>query len=432
MRGPIRAPAAVFSILRFRGYRRLWLAQVVSQVGDWLNRMAVLSLIDRLSGTHEAVLALGLLFATELATRLAPTALIAPLAGPIADRLPRRLLMVAADLIRALVVLALCLVDEPSEIGWLYGLVVVQMTIAPFFEAARSASVPNLVPLDRLTDAHALSAATWSTMLAVGSALGGVAVTFVGARGAFTLDAVTYLCSALLLSGLRLPAPPDHPAPFALMDVIGARDLRRAWRHARGLGLAPVLLAKAAWGMGGGFLVVLSILGAKSFPGVSTGLAIGLLYAARGVGTGLGPVLGRRLVGDDARSMARGITLSFLVAAAGYASLPFAQSLLAACLAVGVAHLGGSTIWVFSTVLWQRRVEDVYRGRVHSLDFLLMTSSFALWGFATGVLYDRTASIAVALALPCVAASLAGPLWWWLGGRHLTDATEAGGSPSAS
>jgi len=421
----------VLSVLAHRGYRRLWLSQVVSQLGDWLNRMAVLALIEDLAGATEAVAALGLMFATELATRLGPTAIISPLAGPIADRLPRRLLMVAADLGRAVVVLGLCFVDEAGELPWLYGLVLAQMVIAPFFEAARSASVPNLVPADRLTDAHALSAATWSTMLAFGSAAGGLVVTVVGTQGAFVLDAGTYLVSALLLVGLRLPPPPTHAARLGLADIMLARDLRRAWAHARGLGLAPVLAAKVSWGMAGGFLVLLSVLGARGFPGVSTGAAIGLLYAARGVGTGLGPILARRLVGDDDRAMARGVAAGFVVAAAGYACVPFAPNLLLACLAVVFAHTGGSTIWVFSTVLWQRRVDDAFRGRVHTLDFLAMTLAFLIWGFVAGLLYDGTGSLAWAFLVPSCGAVLAGPLWWLLGGRRLGQASSTG-RPSPS
>lgn len=422
----------MLSVLAHRGFRRLWLSQVVSQLGDWLNRMAVLALIEELAGATEAAAALGLMFATELATRIGPTALVSPLAGPIADRLPRRRLMVAADLGRGLVVLGLCLVDEPADLPWLYGLVLAQMVIAPFFEAARSASVPNLVPSDRLTDAHALSSATWSTMLAFGSAAGGLVVTLVGTQGAFVLDAGTYLLSALLLLGLRLPPPPTHAAPLRAADIVLARDLRRAWEHARGLGLGPVLAVKASWGMAGGFLVLLSVLGARGYEGISTGAAIGLLYAARGVGTGLGPIVARRLVGDDDRAMARGVAVGFVVAAAGYACVPFTPSLLLACVAVVLAHTGGSTIWVFSTVLWQRRVDDAFRGRVHTLDFLAMTSAFLFWGFVAGGLYDATGSLAWAFLVPTCAAALAGPLWWLLAGRRLgqPDPSEGPSAPT--
>ena len=93
--------------------------------------------------------------------------------------------------------------------------------------------------------------------------------------------------------------------------------------------------------------------------------------------------------------------------------------------------IGGSTIWVMSTVLWQRRVEDSFRGRVHALDFLVMTGSFVVWGLIAGLLYDRTGSLGTAFAVPALAAIVAGPLWWILGGRRLAQ-TASSARPSAS
>ena len=101
-------------------FRRLWTAQVITQGGDWLNRMAVLALIGEL-GSAGAAAGVGALFGAELAIRLLPTALLSPLAGPVADRLPRKALMIASDLLRVAIVLGYLLVDEPGELPLLYG-----------------------------------------------------------------------------------------------------------------------------------------------------------------------------------------------------------------------------------------------------------------------------------------------------------------------
>ena len=88
----------MFGVLRRNPqFRRLWTAQVASEAGDWFNRMAILTLI----GTHGGGEQVGLLFGAELATRLLPTAFMGPIAGPIADRISRRALMITADLVRA-------------------------------------------------------------------------------------------------------------------------------------------------------------------------------------------------------------------------------------------------------------------------------------------------------------------------------------------
>src|SRR5829696_1220292 len=122
------------------------MAQVVSQSGDWLNRIACLVLIGKLGGTSQ----IGALFGLELGIRLLPSALLGPLAGPVADRLPRRLLMVASDVARALIVLGFLLVRDPEDLGLLYALIVAQMGIGIFFDSARSAALPDTVSREDL------------------------------------------------------------------------------------------------------------------------------------------------------------------------------------------------------------------------------------------------------------------------------------------
>lgn len=404
-------------------FRRLWLAQVVSQAGDWLNRTAVLALIGQLSSgvaTREVAAGIGLLFGFEVALRLLPTALLSPIAGPVADRVPRRALMIGADLVRAGLVLTLILIDEPAELPWLYAIVALQMGVSIFFDAARSASVPNTVPREELLDAQALSAATWSAMLALGAALGGVLLAWLGPRGVFLVDAGTFVLSALLLR--RIALPPVRTAERVAWWRLPARDLRLAAVHVRERDLVGALGVKASWGMGGGFLAMLSVLGTERFGSGTgagldaeavgrTGLAIGILYAARGLGTGLGPFVARHVLGRDERGLWRGVVAGFFVAAAGYAFVPFTSALALAAFWVVVAHMGGSSIWVASTVLWQRSAEDGYRGRVHALEMFLMTVSFSIWALLIGALCDLTGSVDVAIWTSAAVAAIAGVAW---------------------
>ena len=148
------------------GFRRLWLAQVVSQAGDWLNRIAVLALIGELGGA-EAAAGVGALFGFELALRLVPGSLFGPFAGPAADRLPRRAVMIVTDLLRAGVVLGMLTIDRSEELPILYALLLGQSTLAVFFNSARAGAVPSTVSREDLHLANALSSATWSIMLAV-------------------------------------------------------------------------------------------------------------------------------------------------------------------------------------------------------------------------------------------------------------------------
>ncbi|MCB9913895.1 MAG: MFS transporter [Planctomycetes bacterium] len=415
-------------VLFHKQFLKLWLSQVVSQLGDWLSRIAVLAVIGQIAGAEGAA-KLGGLYSIELAIRLLPAAVFGPLAGPVADRLPRRLVMVAADVVRAAVVMGLLFVDGKEDLWLLYTLLVVQMSLSVFFNSAKSGALPSTVPPQLLHAANTLSAATWSVMLAVGTGLGAFLLSVFTPHEMFVLDALTYVVSALLLIGLRLPPVARHPQPFRMLDVLLAQDLIRGWRHARERGVAGALLAKTFWGPGGGFLVVISVLGATRFAGAQgdparIGFATGMLYAARGVGTGLGPVLGRLLFGERPEVLRRSISLGFLVAAAGYCAVPFAPNLWLACLAVLVAHMGGSSIWVGSTTLWQLAVADEYRGRVFALEFLGMTLSFALSGFVAGAYYDHTLDVDGTIFGTAAAVVVMGTLWRLVERRTAADSEE--------
>ncbi|MDE0895651.1 MAG: MFS transporter [Planctomycetota bacterium] len=374
-------------------FRKLWFAQVVSAIGDWLNRIATLVLIGEL-GADDAQLGVGIMYAVEYSLRLLPTAAFSPLAGPIADRLSRRAIMIASDFARAAVVLCLLLIHDPEHLHYLYGIIFVQMSLGIFFESARSGALPNTVSKDDLHEAYSLSAATWSTMLAVGGFLGGVLVVVIGTDGVFIVDAATYLLSAAFLWGLRLPDVPKQKERFRLLDVLLFRDLRRGFTHVRNLGIAPILLSKVLWSPCGGYVILFPMIAKRYETGEvslqDTGTAIGLLFAARGVGTGLGPILARHLGGSSEAALIRQTWGGMLLGSVGYLFLPLAPSLAVATLCVTVAHMGGSAQWVGSTTYWQRRIDDAFRGRVFATEFLLMTLSFSVFALLSGFLYDRT------------------------------------------
>jgi MFS family permease len=407
-------------------FRTLWYAQLVSGAGDWLNRVALLTLIGELSGSRAAV-GVGALFGIELAVRLLPTTLMGPLAGPVADRLPRRMLMIVADLLRMLIVLCFLFVRHPGQVGLLYTLLALQMGVAIFFDSARSGALPSTVSKEDLHTALTLSAATWSAMLTLGAAAGGLLVASFGTSTVFIVDAASYLLSAVLLLRLSLPPTPSHPHAFRWRDIFTFQDMRQGLHHIRSLGLVPILGTKAMWWPAGGFLVMLSVVGHDRF-GESTreaGLATGVLFGARGLGTGLGPILARWRMGSGDAELRRQIRLGFHVAAVGYAFFAVAPNLVLASTAVCAAHMGGSTIWVASTTLWQRHVHDAFRGRVFALEFLGMTLSFAVGGLLAGSLYDRTGSIRTTIWSLCGVLVVMAALWSRAEARSATQDTPA-------
>lgn len=172
---------------------------------------------------------------------------------------------------------------------------------------------------------------------------------------------------------------------LGITDTIeGARYVKR---RPRVLGL---LLVKPSWGLGGGILTLLAVFGERIFPvGGSSAIGIGVLFAARGIGTAVGPIAARRLAGDAPRRMQRLIGVAFLLGGVGYIAFGGARNFIFALLVLMVAHAGGSILWVFSTVLLQQTVEDRFRGRVFAAELALLTLTMAASNYITGELMDR-------------------------------------------
>ncbi|MEZ5330921.1 MAG: MFS transporter [Thermoanaerobaculia bacterium] len=385
-----------------RGYRKVWLGSIASNLGDWLNVIAVYTLIDRLTGSP---LALGLVFVTKML----PFALASPVAGLLADRWNRRRLMIGADLVRALLVLGLLLVRDAAHLPLLYVVVALQMVVSAAFLPARNASIPNLVSDRELLTANALSSATWSALLAVGAALGGLATEALGIYPVFLLDSGSYLISAWFLYRTVIPQHTDsEPAPLLRTAW---RQVAEGWRYMRSHpGVGRVALAKPAWAFGGGSLVyMLALVGQRLIPGAPAA-GIGWLYAARGLGTGLGPIATRRWV---PRRLWLGLVgLAAVVSGAAYQGVAWMPWTLWLTVPVLVAHTASGANWVLSTVMLQERSEDRFRGRVFATEWLLLTSTDAVSIVAASLLLESGAlTLRGALALFAAVQLATGALW---------------------
>ncbi len=403
-----------------RDFRLLWLGQVVSQLGDWFDTIALFTLVLKLTGSGRAV---GLV----LVARFLPSVVLGPLSGVLADRFDRRRIMIASDAARALVVLGFLFVRDPEHVWLVYLLTVLQLAFSAFFEPARSAALPSLVRERDLVTANSISSVTWSAMLTLGAAVGGPVTDWFGTDAAFVIDSLTYLVSAALVWSVRLPKRAPRPkTPLTLSKALGVTDtlegLRYVWRRPRVL---AVLLVKPAWGLGGGILTLLPVFGEKVFrlslhaAAGGAALSISALYAARGVGTALGPVLTRRFYSETRQQMQRAIGFAFVVAGAFYCAFGAARGFGPALLWLAIAHAGGSVLWVFSTVLLQSSVEDEFRGRVFAAELMLMTLAMAASNYATGEALDRfqvsPRAAAVAIGLFFLLPGLLWPLtrrWW--------------------
>jgi len=400
---------------RNRSFRQLWLGQVVSQMGDWFDTIALYTIILNLTGSGRDV---GLL----LVARFVPSFLFGPLSGVVADRFSRQKIMIVTDILRAVVVLGFLFVRSADQLWLIYVLTVLQLALSTFFEPAKTAAIPSIVSDRELVPANAISSVTWSIMLTLGAAIGGVITGWFGTDVAFILDAATYLLSAALIASIRVGKRRKRERQkLTLGRALGITETIEGIRYVKARPhVLALMLVKPAWGLGGGILTLLAVFGERVFPvGNSPATGIGVLFAARGIGTAVGPIVARRLAGEGHRRMHASIGISFLIGGLFYMLFGVSTSFVLALIVLGVAHCGGSILWVFSTVILQRVVEDKFRGRVFAAELACMTLTMAASNYATGELLDRfnvsprivTIGIGFFFVLPGVAWFLT-QRWW--------------------
>jgi hypothetical protein len=150
------------------------------------------------------------------------------------------------------------------------------------------------------------------------------------------------------------------------------------------------MCVKAGWGLAGGVLLLLTVFGQRVFPvGAGAAAGIGILYGARGIGAGIGPIALRWMFGQDAHTLRRVIGPAFFMVGGFYIALAAAPTLPIAALAVLLAHFGGSILWVFSTVLLQMEVPDRFRGRVFAAELAFVTLVTSLSSYLTAYGLDH-------------------------------------------
>jgi MFS family permease len=319
-------------------------------------------------------------------------------------------------------VLGFLFVRRPDQLWIIYVLTVFQLGLSTFFEPAKTAAIPSIVEDRELVAANAITSVTWSVMLTLGAAIGGLITGWFGTNVAFILDAATYLLSAALITAIRVPKRKKRERQkLALGRLLGITETIDGIRYVKDRPrVLALLLVKPAWGLGGGIMTLLAVFGERIFPvGRDAAGGIGVLFAARGIGTAVGPIVARRISGEGDRRMQASIGVSFVIAGIFYSAFGSATSFVFALVVLGIAHCGGSILWVFSTVMLQRSVEDNFRGRVFAAELALLTLTMAASNYVTGELLDRfqisprivTVGIGIFFLIPGVAWFLT-QRWW--------------------
>ena len=194
-------------------FRNLWLGQVASLAGDWFNLIASAALVANLTSSGFAV---GGLFVVRMLAQF----FMGPIGGLLADRFNRKSILIVTDIARAIVVLGFLVVKEPEQVWLLYGLTAVQLGLSGIFTPTKDAILPDVVRKEDIGAANALNATTWSTMLAVGAALGGLVAGEWGLTPAFLIDSISFILSGVLIWRVGYTHKPDPLQPVISLGQI--------------------------------------------------------------------------------------------------------------------------------------------------------------------------------------------------------------------
>jgi MFS family permease len=451
-------------------FRRLWTGQVISEIGDWFNNIAVLALAIQLAGAGRE----GQAVAFYAIARHLPLFLFGPLAGVVVDRVDRRRVMIVADVSRAVLALGFLLANMMGKLAVIYIAGAALFAVSSFFNAAKRASIPNIVHgTGQLLSANSLSASTTAATIAVGSALGGLLSTFIGRNAVFILNAATFLISAemirrigtvgsnstvgsrqwavgskdqreegpssVLTANRLLPAAyylhtANRQRPAANFVQRAASDFRDGLRYVRSKRiLSAIFIVAAGWGLGNGVARALySIFGARLGTAAAQGLVerptdfgISVLFIAMGVGGIIGAPIARRFNSGAGDILSSRMGRSMIFDGCGLALFSLMPNLWAAALVLVAREINFAIWWTAQQTIIMSRTDNAFAGRVfasyETLTTLMMVGSI----FAAGTAADRFGVRPVAAAGGAVIA-LSGILWFVLRRRRNAGASVVG------
>lgn len=377
-------------------FRRLWFGQVISELGTWFSFIAELGLVQMYSGSTWMTAGL-------LVSRLLPVLIFAPLAGVAVDRWDRRQILIAADLVRALAALGFLTIGVGAPI-WVAILCSGLMASATtFFEAAKNASIANMVTRQEMLTANVLMFSTRFLQLTLGAALGGMTAAKFGYNTAFVINSISFVASAAFIwvipavlmknqkaveADSELAKDNGSPAtnPF-LTDV--RQGLAYIWRtqFVRG-----IVLVNVGWALGGGMNnLVFDRIARHEFirgAGDPGDWSLAALMTAAGAGLFIGMTLARRAGAwaSDERRAGNFVGWSLLIHGLCFAAAGLMPSLWSFAICIAISRLILGAEFGVQETLMMRMIPDEYRGRVFTTDRALELSTMTVSMLVAGAL----------------------------------------------
>ena len=396
-------------LARNRNYRYTWMGQIVSEIGDHFNNIAVFALAMAL--TRSGLVVTGIMLA-----RAVPAITMGPLAGVLLDRFDRKRIMIASDLTRAVVALGFILTLTGQRVWLLYLFSALLMVASPFFTAGRSAILPTIASREELHTANSLTQTTqWSTLI-VGTFLGATVIA-VGYKWAFVFNALSFLFSAWAIGHLRAPKQQGFRAERT--DLTKAEVVRPWHEYREGLCymrsvplVFAIALLSVGWASGGGVAQILfTLFGEVVFNRGAAG--IGIIWGCAGIGLLLGGAFGHWLgkrVSFDGFKLA--IFIGYLVHGGAYVLFSQMQRFETALLFIIISRAAIAVNSVLNYSYLLRYVANQYRGRVFATMETLTWSTMMLSMTAAGIASTHNSPRAIG-AVSGVLSSSTAIFWGW-------------------
>jgi MFS family permease len=391
-------------------YRYTWMGQVVSEVGDHFNSIAVLSLTLHLTGS-------GLAVGGVMIARTLPAIFAGPLAGVTLDRFDRRKIMIASDLVRSVIALAFILTLRYQQRWLLFLLSGLLVFASPFFTSGRSALLPRITSKEELHTANALTQTTAWLTLSIGTLLGGVSTMKLGYEWAFVANAISFVFSAWAVWNLRSPeghfrperklASHHHNFHEFLKDLKETAAYMRATPLVLAIGLAFV-----GWASGGGAAQILfTLFGEIVFKRGSTG--IGIIWSAAGFGLVIGGVLAHRIGGRlTFKGYKNTISIAYFIHGLAYIFYALMPTIWLSALCIGISRVAMGSNNVLNRTMLLTHVPDRIRGRIFSTTEMMLNAAMMVSMAAASVATDYVPIRTIGVIAGCLSASTS-IFWLW-------------------
>jgi len=376
---PMSSLGYVALLRKNRNFRSLWTGQIISELGDWFNNIAVLALAMHLTGS-------GLVVTAVLLSRTAPVVIFGPFAGVFADRFKRRTLLLGADYIRAVLALGFLLVSTPARMwmAYLFGALLTAVSI--FFTTAKNAAIPEISAAKELMPANALTGSTTAIMQMLGGAVGGLAVQGFGYHAAFVLNALSFLVSAFLIYQIRFPEVTGSPKTARRESRSFLREFQQGMTFVRShpviLGL---LLIGMGWATGGGAAQILfSLFAIDVYHAGESG--IGWLYSAAGLGIVIGATIANWYFRNQSFAVTKWVIgFSMLLTGVFYSIFSFTHSLWNGLIWIALSRVMMGINNIIGTTLLMNLTPSDYRGRTFSTKETVVISTMVASMLLAGV-----------------------------------------------